>query len=298
MGRIVLQKAAKILVTGATGLFGQSLVPQMRAFGHEIVTHGFSNASNADYCVDLSDIIATATMLDEVQPDFVINLVGCTDVDLCEQNPQTAFRLNVRGVEVIARGISRRRDCHMIQISSDQVYDGQGPHREDAVDITNVYALSKYAGELAALPVGATILRTNFFGPSASGARSSFSDWILDKLTSQEAFTAFDDVAFSPLLLSTLGTALNRVVELPTAGVFNLGSRIGCTKADFAFAIAKHFGLDPSRITRGSQTQVSLSARRPTDMRMDSSKFENEFGFELPTTEQEICRLELTDETA
>lgn len=284
-------------MTGATGLLGQSLVPQLREFGHEVFKHGFSNVSDADYGVDISDFVATAGMLADVQPDFVINLVGCTDVDLCEKDPQTAFKLNVRSVEAIARAVGRRRDCHLIQISTDQLYDGEGPHSEDAINIINVYALSKYTGELAALPIGATILRTNFFGPSAPAARSSFSDWILARLKNQEAFTAFDDVSFSPLLMTTLGAAINRVVDLPTPGVFNLGSRVGCTKADFAFAIAKHAGLSSSKMVRGSQSQANLLARRPTDMRMDSSKFEKTFGLELPTTEQEIYRLELTDET-
>ncbi len=235
-------------------------------------------------------------MLEEIQPDFVINLVGCTDVDLCEQNPQLAFKLNVRSVEVLAHWIGRRRDCHLIQISTDQLYDGDGSHKEDVVDIVNVYALSKYTGELAARPAGATVLRTNFFGPAAGASKSSFSDWVLDKLRKQEAITAFEDVAFSPLLMNTLGKALNRVMELPTAGVFNLGSRKGCTKADFIFAVAKHARLDTSMVTRGTQAQLNLRARRPGNMVMDSSKFEREFGFELPTTEHEINGLELTDE--
>lgn len=297
-GHIILDRAAKILVTGATGLLGHSLIPQFRSCGYPVTAQGFANASDADVCADMTDLKAAAALLDEVNPDIVINLVSCTDVDLCEAEPQTAFRLNVRSVMAIARWMKTRRHCHLFHISTDQVYEGRGPHREDDVNVINVYGLSKYAGELIAVSAGATVLRTNFFGPSGLAKRPSFSDWILDRLRRGEDFTAFDDVAFSPLSMETLGKALNHAIMTPVPGVFNLGSREGCSKADFAFTIARHFKFDPSPIHRGSQSEAKLAARRPCDMRMDSTMFEKVFDFALPTTKQEIYGLEVKNEPA
>lgn len=234
-------------------------------------------------------------MLDAVRPDFVINLVAATNVDRCEERPDEAYRLNVRSVETLSGWLKRGQTCHLIHVSTDQVYEGEGPHREDDVNIVNVYALSKYAGELAALAAGATVLRSNFFGPSMLAGRSSFSDWIIARLRAGEAFTAFDDVAFTPLSMATLGAAIARVIEMPAPGVFNLGSRHGMSKAEFAFALARHFGLDASPIRPGSHSAVKLRARRPLDMRMDSTLFEQTFGFILPGTEREISGLDVAN---
>ncbi len=286
-----MQRSFEILVTGASGLLGQTMVPHLMQAGHEVTSVGHSRAGSVDRCVDASDEKAVRALLDEVWPQIVINLVGHTNVDRCETHPDEAWRLNVKSVETLAGWVGEVDDCRLIHISTDQVYDGPGPHAEDPVDIVNVYALSKYAGELAALRCDATVLRTNFFGPSRLEGRASFSDWVLGRLRAGEAFIGFDDVFFSPLSMVTLSAAIERVAQMPRPGIYNLGSRGGLSKADFAEAIARHYGLDGSLMTRGSQADIDLKARRPGDMRMDSALFERTFDLILPETEDEISGL-------
>lgn len=281
-----------ILLTGASGLLGCSLGPRLRALGHAIVTQGLSGAAAVDLRVDLTDRAAAEAMLDRLKPRVVVNLVGLTDVDRCEDHADEAWRLNVRTVETLAGWIGRRDGCHLVHVSTDQVYDGLGPHREGDVDIVNVYALSKYAGELAALAAGATVLRTNFFGPSAQPRRASFSDWVIARLRAGEPFTGFEDVLFSPLSMATLSVAVARVAARPAPGVFNLGARGGCSKAEFARRLARHLGHDASLVRAGSQADAGLRARRPTDMRMDSRLFETTFDFILPDLSAEIAGME------
>ena len=286
-----MQRSFEILVTGASGLLGQTLAPFLRQAGHEVTTVGHNRAASVDRVIDIADNKAVRAMLDEVWPHIVINLVGLTSVERCEAHPDEAWRLNVRSAETIANWVRGAGDCRMIQISTDHVYDGPGPHAEDETDIVNVYALSKYAGELEALMAGATVLRTNFFGPSQLEGRPSFSDWALERLRSGEAFSGFDDVLFSPLSMTTLSKAVECVVQKPQPGVYNLGSRTGCSKADFIASVARHFGLDASRMKRCPQAEAGLKVRRPGDMRMDSTLFERTFDFILPETEDEISGL-------
>ncbi|MCG6859401.1 MAG: SDR family oxidoreductase [Salaquimonas sp.] len=286
-----MQRSFEILVTGASGLLGHTLAPFLRQAGHEVTTAGHSHATGVDRLFDTTDEKAVRTVLDEVWPQIVINLVGLTNVDNCEEDPQEAWRLNVKSVETLAGWVREVDDCRLIHISTDQVYGGVGPHVEDDIDIVNVYALSKYAGELAALQADATVLRTNFFGPSHLEGRPSFSDWAVATLRSGEAFTGFDDVLFSPLTMTTLSKAVERVVHAPKAGVFNLGSRGGCTKAEFIASVARAFDLDASAMRHGSQADIGLKARRPGDMRMDSALFEEAYDFKLPVTEEEISGL-------
>jgi len=276
-----------ILVLGATGLLGSALVPLLKAAARPVATHGRSTL--ADFQADLTDPLATGKLLDTVAPDLIINLVGLTNVDSCEQHPDQAYQLNVKTVENVAEWLRQKRSsCHLLQISTDQVYDSSGPHAESAVRLTNYYAFSKYAGELAAAAVQGTILRTNFFGRSQCAGRSSFTDWLYSALTRGESIRVFHDVWFSPLSLATLCKVIGVLAEQKPVGVFNLGAQGGMSKAAFAFAFADALGLPAACLQQASVETAALAAYRPRDMRMLGSKLERTLGIRLPTLEDEI----------
>jgi len=284
----------RVLVTGATGLLGATLVPALRLRGHTVFGQGHQTA--ADVQADLTDAAATAALLDAVRPDVVVNLAALTDVDRCEIDPQQAYRLNVRSVENLAQQLRLQGPAsHLVQVSTDQVYDGTAPQREDQVCIRNVYALSKLAGELAAAHLGPgrhTVLRTNFYGRSLRAGRSSFTDWLHAALSQQQPVTVFEDVLFSPLAIDTLADCMAQVVARRPAGVFNLGARGGLSKADFAHAFAAAAGLPVASMRRGRVADLAhLKARRPHDMRMDSHHVEAVLGLQLPDLDSEIQRI-------
>jgi len=279
----------RILITGASGMLGCTLAPFLEAQGHTVIRHGHSTA--ADVVCDLINCADTAAMLETVAPDCVVNLVAATNVDECERSPHSAYLLNIRTVENLVAGLAGRKSAFLIQVSTDQVYDSIGDSDENDVCLTNIYAMSKYAGELAALRMPAAVLRTNFFGPSRHPTRKSFSDWLLDNFRDGKEFTAFTDVAFSPLLMDTLSAAIDRVLRQPAVGVFNLGSCQGMSKADFAVALAEAFDFPVTPMRRGTTTDVGLAAFRPKNMCMNSSKFERTFGMKLPRLSDEIKRM-------
>ena len=225
-----------------------------------------------------------------MKPRAIINLVGLTDVDLCEAKPNSAYMANVRAVENIADWIRKSKTlCHLVQVSTDQVYDGTGPHHEGHVALMNYYAFSKYAGELAALATSSTILRVNFFGRSLCEKRQSLTDWLFRSISNGDSIKVFDDVLFSPLSMTTLSEMINLVLQKKFIGVFNLGSREGMSKANFAFAFAEELGLQPHNVMRTTTDQVTfLKTYRPKDMRMDCEKFEQIFQSTLPSLRDEI----------
>lgn len=277
----------KILVTGARGMLGCHLVPHLRACGHEVVE--LSRTGRSSLCADLTDGEQGRAVLDEASPEIIVNLAALTDVDECERNPQRAYLTNVRIVENLTNWIRKYGSCrHLVQISTDQVYDGIGSHKEEGVTLTNYYGFSKYAGELAAAAVPSTILRTNFFGPSQCPSRVSLSDWLVRSLSRGESITVFEDVYFSPLCMQRLAEQLELVIGNPQPGVFNLGSRDGMSKADFAFMLAAVMDLPTQTMRRGSSTGSKTIAYRPKDMRMDSSRYEKVFGIQLPSLREEI----------
>jgi dTDP-4-dehydrorhamnose reductase len=282
---------ALILTLGATGLLGATLAPTLITSGHSVITHGFSGVAQEK--ADLRDFKQTSDLVARVKPDCIINLVALTNVDQCERDPNKAYLMNVATVANVVRAIrAQAPNCHLVQISTDQVYDGKGPHTEANVSITNTYAFSKIATELAASSVPSSILRTTFFGRSRCAHRTSFSDWIVSALRREEPINVFDDILFSPLEIKTLASMIERVVSTRTVGLFNLGASDGMSKADFAFAIAEVVGLSTKKVTRTvSSSSPWLGAYRPKDMRMDSGFFEQTLGLKLPTLIDQIHEL-------
>ena len=280
----------KVLVTGARGLLGSALCPYLEQKGYDVQRH--SRANDPDVLADLADFNQARSALDQAQPDLIINLAACTNVDECKLNPRTAYSANTHIVENLARWIRENENiCHLVQLSTDQVYDGIGPHRENATCLANYYAFSKYAGELAAISVGATVLRTNFVGRSRCPVRQTLSDWIIEALSKGTPIALVDDVYFSPLDIVVLPSLIERVSQAYRPGIFNMGSRGGMSKADFGECLAEKLGLSRINACRRSVAELNLRAYRPRDMRLDSALFEKTFQIALPTMAQTVTAI-------
>ena len=272
-------------------MLGSSLVPFLQERGHQVTRLGHNQIT--DLNANLASYEQTAHALDLAKPEVIINLTALTNVDRCETHPLEAYLLNVKPVENLCAWMQAAdHPCHLIQISSDQVYYGAGPHTEGELTIRNHYAMSKLAGEFAAGIVPSTILRTNFVGRSQREGRASFTDWLHGALRGTAPINVFDDVMFSPLAIVTLCDCIERCIIERPLGVFNLGSRDGMSKADFALAFAVATGLHTTNLVRGNASAIdTLIARRPTDMRMQCERFEGRMGLKLPRLIEEILVL-------
>lgn len=282
----------RLLVTGSSGLLGTQLVPSLLNRKYPVFTQALTG--DADFKADLSDEAECYRLLNEVQPKTIINLVGLTSVELCEAKPDLAYKVNTKTVENIVKWIrSSKTDCHLIHISTDQIYDGGTPKAEHNITITNTYAFSKYAAEIAAAKIdNTTILRTNFIGKSQVEKRESITDWVYSNILNNIPINVFDDVFFSPLSIGSLCDMIAIVIQKAIPGTFNLGSKEGMTKADLDFFFAEELKLPTGIMTRIHSDQATqLKAYRPKDMRMNCSKFEQAYGIELPDLKTEIKKV-------
>ena len=280
----------RILVTGSQGLLGSILVPHLKDAGYEVICH--ARKGDADVLLDLIDSENIDKMLDKLMPNVIVNLAALANVDECERNPQLAYSVNVRVIDRIVKWIRKNDNlCHLVHLSTDQMYDGAGPHKEEDITLSNYYGYSKYLGDLLTTTASGTVLRTNFFGPSKCPGRISLSDWLIQSLTNGEPIRVFEDVKFSPLTMKRLVELIKLVIEHRRPGTYNVGSREGMSKADFAFSLAKALDLPSQAMSRDTSDNVKLTAYRPKDMRMDSSLFEKVFNVELPTLKEEIQSL-------
>jgi len=282
---------ARVLLLGSSGFLGPQIESYLIRSGHSVFSVSRTGAS--DLQIDVAD---RETLLDKLPAapfDIVLNLIALTDVDYCEANPNSAFVSNVRTVENIVSWIMENSPTsHLIHISSDHVYDGPGPHKEDGVSIVNTYGMTKFAGELAAKLIPATILRTNFFGRSHKVGVNGLADWLYSSLVKGERVQVLSDVYFSPVSLATLCEIIERLIALRPVGIYNLGSREGMSKSEFAYKFAELLTLDRELMsTVGSLNAGFHRTKRPKDMRMDSSKLEAVLGFALPRFIDEIRKV-------
>ncbi len=276
----------RVLVLGASGLVGQNLCHYLKKSEYEILTHSFSK-DGFDYKFDTSDKSQLEKMILEARPDIIINLVALANVDACEESPTEAFRLNVKTCENLST-----INSHIIHISTDQVYDGNGTelNKEEDVTLSNYYAFSKYMGELVLSNAGALCLRCNFFGPAMDEAKKGLSDWLFDNFKSNTEITLFPDVYFSPLCFETFSEIILRLIPNFKPGVYNLGSLEGLSKKDFALEFAKVLEFSPKYISK-SVKDSHLKTYRPSNMLMDSTKFQQTFKYKLPTLREEIKKM-------
>lgn len=273
-----------ILVFGAGGLLGRVLCRRLGEAGHTVT--GFRRGGS-DPCRDETEIAAAFTAaVERLAPDCVINLVAATDVDRCQRDMTHAALLNCFVPQVLSATCAR--GIHLVHLSSDQVYGGDGPHHESAVSPVNAYALTKYVGEYPVLLAGGCVLRTNFFGPSLTPGRTSLSDWLVSAGRGGRPVTVFEDVLFSPLGMTTLSAAILRAIDVRLVGLFNVGAADWLSKADFARLLFERFGFDQRLLISSTIGDANLEAPRPRDMRMDSSRFSDVAGFVLPTVRKEI----------
>jgi dTDP-4-dehydrorhamnose reductase len=278
----------KILIVGASGLLGSVLTPKIKSISSEIICVASTINYDIDFALDFSDFEKVTDLLNHVNPDIIVNLAALTDVDLCEKKPHLAYLYNVKILQNIVSWLKNNKNNFLIHLSTDQVYDGVSLNKEEEITITNYYSFSKLMGDIIAQSVNSIILRTNFFGKSNKSNKTSFSDWVIEKLNSKQIINGFEDVFFSPLSMETLSDLILLIIRKPQFGTYNLGSNNGFSKADFISQIAKLFNFPNSLIKYSSINNVKLLANRPKNMMMDNTFFEKSYNLTLPNLIDEI----------
>lgn len=277
-----------ILLFGSTGLLGSTLYPILKDSGYNVITVGRSHTN--DKCIDICNIQNIYKIISEINPDKIINLVGATNVDRCEEVVSESVSLNALIPEALSKAIKKysKINTHLIHISTDQVYSGIGPHKEENANPINVYGLSKLLGEYMTDKNSTTILRTNFYGKSKKKDRFSFSDWVVDSLKENKIITLYDDVYFSALNMYTLCDIIVKVIESEISGIFNTGTCTGISKAEFAIYLAELLNLNTEYAKIGKSSDIKRRASRPNDMRMNVRKIEESICIKMPDIMDEI----------
>ena len=113
-----------ILVIGHKGQVGTSLMNLGPAYGFDMFGSDVEDA-------DITSLDSVKEKLNEVEPHLVINAAAYTAVDKAEEDQETAYLVNDKGVENLAIACDER-DIPLFHISTDYVFDGtEGPYFEE-----------------------------------------------------------------------------------------------------------------------------------------------------------------------
>jgi dTDP-4-dehydrorhamnose reductase len=284
----------KILITGASGLLGINLALSAQDRGYDVtgvsLEEGVLGIPFKMYRLDLTQPGVIHNVIQDTNPDVIINCVALTDVDRCEQIPEAAHQVNTWIPEALAKETSNRQ-IKLVHISTDAVFDGiRGNYREnDPVSPTNVYASTKLAGETAVIENdnNALVCRVNFYGWSISGRRS-LAEWFFNKFSLGEPVKGFTDAIFSPLLATDLADTLLKLVEHLSFGLFHVVNPQSMSKYAFGLALAETFGFNKSLITPASIKDGGLVAARSPNLNLDPGKLIRELGESLPNQQIEM----------
>jgi len=106
----------KILITGANGLLGQALTQEFCKTDLVLATgiekKSFIESKNFTYkTLDITNFGACKQIILDFEPDVIINAASYTFVDECERQKELCWRINVKGVENLARLSPIIRTC-------------------------------------------------------------------------------------------------------------------------------------------------------------------------------------------
>ena len=267
----------KVLVTGVSGLVGSYLIPKLMEEFEELyfVEHETMVGFGKKITIDLTDMRAVLGMLEEVQPNIIINLAAFTDVEGCETKTNYAELINYRLVEALAYHIQRiqgrvNNKSYILHISTDYIFDGDdGNYREgDKPNPINQYGRTKLLGEHAITSLVShndwciARLSTPFgFHPK----KKTFPLFIIEKLRNGEKINAIVDQYTSPTYTDNLAEMLIEIIKKRATGIFHVSGASRLSRYEQALRIAKILNLDSDLIKGIQSSCMKWIAKRPKD---------------------------------
>ena len=289
-----------ILVTGANGLLGSSVMTELRRRGHHGIAVGRapqcrSTDAAAYVQADLCDASAVQALFVGVQPDAVIHCAAWTDVDGAElpENREQVFAVNRDSTQNVAKA-SRDHGCKLLYVTTDYVFDGTYPAPYpadyDRFAPLNVYGQSKLDGERAVCGTLAQhfIVRTSWL--YGAGGKN-FVRTMLQLSRTHDTLRVVCDQVGTPTYVPDLARLLADMVETDRYGRYNAVNSGGYVSwYDFACEIFRQAGMDEVKVTPVDSSAFPVKAKRPSNSRLNKDKL-TENGFErLPAWQDALGR--------
>lgn len=221
--------------------------------------------------LDICNAQQVSDVIQQLQPDVIINTAAYTAVDKAEAHSADAYAVNESGVENLANA-ANQINARLIHVSTDFVFgDGGGSpfSNNTSTNPVNVYGKSKLQGELALqklMPDSHAIVRTSWVY-SSNG--NNFVKTMMRLMKERDVVGVVVDQIGTPTWAHSLAQALWKAASNDTNGVLHWTGAGVASWYDFAVAIfeeATAAGLIDTQVTINPLTteQYPTPAARPS----------------------------------
>jgi dTDP-4-dehydrorhamnose reductase len=269
----------KILLTGASGMLAAEITPQLIRQKHQVIETDAKPRNPSIQTLDITAQHDVVNMITAQRPDFVFHLAAETNVDLCEQNPDHAFRVNTLGTENIALAC-QKEDVPLLYISTAGVFPGdkKEPYTEfDDPKPVNVYGVSKFEGEkiVQRLLSRYFIIRAGWMVGGWEIDKKFVFKIIQQLKEGKTELKAVADKFGSPTFTKDFAANLMNIVETDRYGIYHLANKGTASRFDIAVKIVEFMGLAGGvKVSPVGSDQFPLPAPRANSEMMRNYRLE------------------------
>lgn len=286
----------KLLVTGASGFLGWNICkiaqPSWQVYGtihnNPVAIPGCETVS-----IDLTNRTDLTSLLKKIKPDAIIHCAAYSQPNACQKDPEGSYKTNVEASIALAKMCADRR-IPFVFTSTDLVFDGtNAPYaEEDPVSPVSIYGEQKVEAETGILTryPEATVCRMPLMFGDPSPVSQSFLQPMITSFQHNEELTLFTDEFRTPV--SGCDAAKGLLMMLNSYhGIIHLGGRQAISRYDFGLTLAEYCQFDKSLINPLLQKDITMSAPRPPDVSLDSTRAFNH-GYSPSSTIEAFKQLE------
>jgi dTDP-4-dehydrorhamnose reductase len=241
--------------------------------------------------MDLRDPDSVRAAFEYVRPDLTIHTAAIADIDVCERNPDLAWRTNSDGTRLVCREV-QELGSRLVHISTSNVFDGKrGNYLEtDPTGGINVYSESKISAEREVQRVDGSLIIRNpiVLGFPIISGRS----FLLRTVTNlEEGRTVSFPVREikTPIDSWTLSMCILELVRSGCEGIYHVAGTEALSRYEMGLRIAEKLGCDPSLVVPLVKPPPER-APRPIKATLDTTKVGSILTLDLPDCREAIDR--------
>lgn len=281
------------MITGSNGQLGRELAKNLANGYTELgpIPEELQGAQVVCVDVDEMDITnydAVVDLVEELSLDVIFNCAAYTNVNGCETDSDTAFRVNALGARNLAMA-AERFGAKLIHVSTDYVFSGEGntPRSEwDLCDPQSVYGKTKYLGEQYVRDFCKRyfIVRTAWlYGYEGN----NFVKTIMRIAREKGSATVVNDQFGNPTNAADLAHHLLKLAVTEQYGLYHCTGTGECSWYDFACKIVEYAGI-PATVSPCTTAEYPTPAKRPAYSSLDNRMLRNTVGDEMRPWEEAL----------
>tara|TARA_A100001011_G_C14307049_1_gene843639 strand:+ start:1689 stop:2567 length:879 start_codon:yes stop_codon:yes gene_type:complete len=272
----------RILITGAKGQLGLFLSYSLGKVFNVVSTS--KNPENKDIIhMDVSSKKDVENILTKYYPEIIINCASFNDVDSCEIEKEYSRGVIFRGLQNILKYSDK--NCNIIHISSDYVFDGfkRSYTEYDKPNPVNYYGKLKLEAENLLMSSNRcfSIFRCSTLFSHYIYNKSNFLAWVYNNLKSNKKINVVVDQVSNPTSVELISEVAQAVIMLNNYDIYNVGCLEPINRYNFAVKIANLFGFNSNLINSVDSKVINFKANRPKNTYLKTDKILNELNIDV-----------------